>query len=232
MPRRADYQFGVRDQRPRRRSKAIDSVLADSQDREPARCHAIHRCSPSPCGRGSRGGGTRQRAVMRPQPLPRPLPQGEGGRGLRVLILGGTGEASALARLLADDGRFAPVLSLAGRTATPAASPIPRRIGGFGGADGLAAFLRAERIAALVDATHPFARADAAQCARGGGARRRPHPAHRAAGLDAAARRPLDRRGQPAGCRARRSGPLPAACSSRSAGRSWRRSWRPPGTAI
>ncbi len=77
---------------------------------------------------------------------------------LRVLILGGTSEGSALARLLAGDARFAAVLSLAGRTATPAPSPIPRRIGGFGGADGLTAFLRAERIAALVDATHPFAR--------------------------------------------------------------------------
>jgi precorrin-6A/cobalt-precorrin-6A reductase len=78
---------------------------------------------------------------------------------LRLLILGGTSEASALARLLADDARFAAVLSLAGRTAAPPPSPIPRRIGGFGGADGLAAWLRAERIAALVDATHPFARA-------------------------------------------------------------------------
>ncbi len=85
-------------------------------------------------------------------------PQGEGGSGPRVLILGGTSEASALARLLAGDGRWAPVLSLAGRTIAPAPSPIPRRIGGFGGAQGLAVFLDAEHIAALVDATHPFAR--------------------------------------------------------------------------
>ncbi len=48
-------------------------------------------------------------------------------------------------------------MSLAGATASPAPAPIPRRIGGFGGAEGLAAFLGAERIDAIIDATHPFA---------------------------------------------------------------------------
>ncbi len=48
-------------------------------------------------------------------------------------------------------------LSLAGATANPAPAPIPQRIGGFGGPEGLAAYLRAERIDALIDATHPFA---------------------------------------------------------------------------
>lgn len=48
-------------------------------------------------------------------------------------------------------------LSLAGRTAAPAAQPVPVRIGGFGGAEGLANYLRAERIEALIDATHPYA---------------------------------------------------------------------------
>ena len=48
-------------------------------------------------------------------------------------------------------------LSLAGRTATPAAQPVPVRVGGFGGADGLAKYLVAERIDALIDATHPYA---------------------------------------------------------------------------
>jgi precorrin-6A/cobalt-precorrin-6A reductase len=76
---------------------------------------------------------------------------------MRVLILGGTTEASAIARALAGDARFEPVLSLAGRTASPAAPPIPWRVGGFGGTQGLADFLRAERMAALIDATHPFA---------------------------------------------------------------------------
>jgi precorrin-6A/cobalt-precorrin-6A reductase len=76
---------------------------------------------------------------------------------MRVLILGGTTEASAIARALAGDGRFAPLLSLAGRTRAPVPPPIPWRVGGFGGAAGLAAFIAAERIAALIDATHPFA---------------------------------------------------------------------------
>jgi precorrin-6A/cobalt-precorrin-6A reductase len=77
----------------------------------------------------------------------------------RVLILGGTAEARALAALAhARHGAALDVItSLAGRTAAP--GPIAGRVrrGGFGGADGLAAFLAAERIAALVDATHPFA---------------------------------------------------------------------------
>jgi precorrin-6A/cobalt-precorrin-6A reductase len=76
---------------------------------------------------------------------------------LRLLILGGTSEANALARRIADEPAIAPVLSLAGATANPAPAPIPQRIGGFGGAEGLAAYLKAERIDAVVDATHPFA---------------------------------------------------------------------------
>ncbi len=52
---------------------------------------------------------------------------------------------------------MAAILSLAGATADPAPSPIPQRIGGFGGAEGLAAFLARERIGAVIDATHPFA---------------------------------------------------------------------------
>ncbi len=86
---------------------------------------------------------------------------------MRVLILGGTTEASAIARGLAGDGRFAPVLSLAGRTRSPAVPPIPWRVGGFGGAAGLAAYLREAGVDALIDATHPFAarmKANAAAC--------------------------------------------------------------------
>jgi precorrin-6A/cobalt-precorrin-6A reductase len=74
----------------------------------------------------------------------------------RVLVLGGTTEASRLARALAEIGADA-VFSYAGRTAAPVAQPLPMRIGGFGGVEGLAAFLRAERIGAVIDATHPFA---------------------------------------------------------------------------
>ena len=76
---------------------------------------------------------------------------------MRVLILGGTTEASAIAHALAGEARFRPVLSLAGRTRAPMAPPVPWRTGGFGGADGLAAYLRAEGFQALIDATHPFA---------------------------------------------------------------------------
>ncbi|HEX4768698.1 MAG TPA: cobalt-precorrin-6A reductase [Lichenihabitans sp.] len=76
---------------------------------------------------------------------------------MRLLILGGTTEASALARHLAGRRDIAPVLSLAGRTERPTLPPIPCRVGGFGGIEGLAAYLRAEAIAAVIDATHPFA---------------------------------------------------------------------------
>jgi len=76
---------------------------------------------------------------------------------LRLLILGGSSEASALARRIADELNVAAVLSLAGATTNPAPAPIPRRVGGFGGAEGLAVYLAAERIDAVVDATHPFA---------------------------------------------------------------------------
>ena len=73
---------------------------------------------------------------------------------MRVLILGGTTEAAALARALVD---FEVITSLAGRTRAPAAPPGRMRVGGFGGAQGLADYLEAESIDALIDATHPFA---------------------------------------------------------------------------
>ncbi len=76
---------------------------------------------------------------------------------MRILILGGTSEARELGKLLATDSRFEPVLSLAGRTSKPAPQPIATRVGGFGGADGLATWLDHERMDAVVDATHPFA---------------------------------------------------------------------------
>ncbi|KOF14230.1 cobalt-precorrin-6X reductase [Ensifer adhaerens] len=75
----------------------------------------------------------------------------------RILILGGTTEARELASRLADDTRYDTAISLAGRTADPRPQPVKTRIGGFGGAEGLAAFLSAEQVALVVDATHPFA---------------------------------------------------------------------------
>ncbi len=88
----------------------------------------------------------------------------------RVLILGGTAEAAALAAALAERPGVEPVTSLAGRTRAPARPPGELRIGGFHGAQGLAAYLEAERIAALVDATHPFAAAISANAATAGAA--------------------------------------------------------------
>ena len=76
---------------------------------------------------------------------------------MRVLILGGTTEASELARRLAADTRFETTLSLAGRTLRPRTQPVRTRTGGFGGPDGLAAWLRQEAMEAVVDATHPYA---------------------------------------------------------------------------
>ena len=76
---------------------------------------------------------------------------------MRVLILGGTSEASELGRTLARDGRFQATISLAGRTKNPGRQSVPTRIGGFGGVDGLAHYLIEHRIDALIDATHPFA---------------------------------------------------------------------------
>jgi precorrin-6A/cobalt-precorrin-6A reductase len=76
---------------------------------------------------------------------------------LRVLILGGTAEASALARLIAGDSRFEATLSLAGRTSEPRPQPLATRIGGFGGADGLARFLGESAVDVVIDATHPYA---------------------------------------------------------------------------
>lgn len=77
---------------------------------------------------------------------------------MRVLLLGGTAEAGRIAAALAAAGIPA-VYSYAGRTAAPKPQPLPTRVGGFGGADGLADFLAAGGFSHLVDATHPFAAA-------------------------------------------------------------------------
>ena len=77
----------------------------------------------------------------------------------RLLILGGTTEGRALAE--AAEAHFGSTLTvisaLAGRTRAPLLPAGEVRIGGFGGAEGLASYLRDEGIGLLVDATHPFA---------------------------------------------------------------------------
>ena len=75
---------------------------------------------------------------------------------MRILILGGTGEARSLANRLDSLGHEI-VTSLAGRTSDPI---LPRggiRVGKFGGVAGLVAYLRAARVERLIDATHPYA---------------------------------------------------------------------------
>ena len=94
--------------------------------------------------------------MTRPSPRAPPAAKTPGAP-LRVLILGGVGEARRLAERLAGDPRFAGVMSLAGRTSAPLEQSLPTRVGGFGGADGLQAYLAAEGFDKVVDATHPFA---------------------------------------------------------------------------
>ncbi|MVA33772.1 cobalt-precorrin-6A reductase [Agrobacterium vitis] len=76
----------------------------------------------------------------------------------RILILGGTAEAAKLAAELVERGEATVITALAGRTEYPASLAGNVRIGGFGGIDGLAAYLRSEGITRVIDATHPFAR--------------------------------------------------------------------------
>ncbi|MCW3015166.1 MAG: cobalt-precorrin-6A reductase [Solirubrobacterales bacterium] len=83
----------------------------------------------------------------------------------RVLILGGTAEARALAQEL-QDARVPVVSSLAGRVARPRLPVGEVRIGGFGGPEALARWLRRHAITAVIDATHPFAERISASAAR------------------------------------------------------------------
>jgi len=87
---------------------------------------------------------------------------------MKLLLLGGTSEARALAKRLHPDVEL--ISSLAGRVPDPALPVGPVRIGGFGGATGLRTYLQDNGITAVVDATHPFAAnitANAAQACTG-----------------------------------------------------------------
>ena len=75
---------------------------------------------------------------------------------MRVLILGGTGEANQLAYRMSR-AQIDAIYSYAGRTKSPLGHPLPTHIGGFGGAAGLAQFIWHERITHVIDATHAFA---------------------------------------------------------------------------
>ncbi|MFD4475340.1 cobalt-precorrin-6A reductase [Streptomyces sp. NPDC058471] len=76
---------------------------------------------------------------------------------MHVLVLGGTTEARRLAASLAARPGVRVTTSLAGRVTRPAALEGDVRVGGFGGMDGLAGWLREQKVDAVVDATHPFA---------------------------------------------------------------------------
>jgi len=82
-----------------------------------------------------------------------------------VLVLGGTSEARALAGQLVLEPGLRVISSLAGRVSNPSLPAGEIRIGGFGGAEGLAAYAVAEGVGAVVDATHPFAQTISAHAA-------------------------------------------------------------------
>jgi precorrin-6A/cobalt-precorrin-6A reductase len=74
---------------------------------------------------------------------------------MRILLLGGTSEARALAAELHPDVEV--ISSLAGRVPDPALPVGAVRVGGFGGIDGMRRWLLDSRMDAVVDATHPYA---------------------------------------------------------------------------
>lgn len=76
---------------------------------------------------------------------------------MRVLILGGTGDASKLAAKVANMTGIEAIASLAGATREPVTPVGNVRVGGFGGVAGLVNYLREIQIDVLIDATHPFA---------------------------------------------------------------------------
>jgi precorrin-6A/cobalt-precorrin-6A reductase len=82
-----------------------------------------------------------------------------------VLVLGGTAEARELAAALDAEPATRVISTLAGRVAKPRLPAGEVRIGGFGGPDQLAVYLRQERVHAVVDATHPFAQRMSASAA-------------------------------------------------------------------
>lgn len=73
---------------------------------------------------------------------------------MKLLVLAGSGEARRLCHALQNRDVVA---SLAGATRDPDDLGVPTRVGGFGGADGLQGYLRAQGITHVIDATHPFA---------------------------------------------------------------------------
>lgn len=99
-------------------------------------------------------------------PDPASGPRTLGAMSPHILVLGGTTEARALAAGLSARPGTRVTTSLAGRVTRPGAVAGELRVGGFGGAEGLADWLREQRVDAVVDATHPFAETITANAAR------------------------------------------------------------------
>ncbi|WP_280489863.1 cobalt-precorrin-6A reductase [Nocardia carnea] len=87
---------------------------------------------------------------------------------MRILLLGGTGEARELAHTLAAERGLEIVSSLAGRVSDPVRPGGTVRVGGFGGVEGLRNWLVGNGIELIVDATHPFAATMTAHAAQAG----------------------------------------------------------------
>jgi precorrin-6A/cobalt-precorrin-6A reductase len=89
---------------------------------------------------------------------------------MRVLLLGGTGDALRIARRLCPEH----VYSLAGLGKVPDDLPCEVRVGGFGGSEGLARYIEDQRISLVIDATHPYAAQISANAAKASSAARVP----------------------------------------------------------
>ena len=126
---------------------------------------------PAPPAAGGAPHSARRPAQTPPAPRPPQAPpspsDGRDGPG-RILILGGTNEARQLADLMETAGLDV-VTSLAGRVSRPRLPRGEVRIGGFGGPEGLAHWLRQNDVSAVIDATHPFAETISDSAARAAG---------------------------------------------------------------
>ncbi|QLE55811.1 cobalt-precorrin-6A reductase [Nostoc sp. TCL26-01] len=85
---------------------------------------------------------------------------------MRVLILGGTGDAAELMARVSNITGIEAIASLAGRTRKPTLPSGKVRVGGFGGVSGLVEYLRQLQVDVLIDATHPFAQQISENAAR------------------------------------------------------------------
>lgn len=126
---------------------------------------------PAPPAAGGAPHSARRPAQTPPAPRPPQAPpspsDGRDGPG-RILILGGTNEARQLADLMETAGLDV-VTSLAGRVSRPRLPRGEVRIGGFGGPEGLAHWLRQNDVSAVIDATHPYAETISDSAARAAG---------------------------------------------------------------